>query len=367
MTTAPTAPSQAPAPQEPQDDRKPGLAARMLKAILTQREILLVILTIVVVVWMGLLSAGGYLTGPYNSDYLASTLVDAVPLAMLALAQLLVIVSGRGGIDLSIGSIVSLTSMMFGFAYGEWGWPLLAAILLALVVGGLLGAVNGFLIAWLQFPALIATLATYYAFKSLAVVINSQQPISTPKIQELYSITSDVELPVIGQNIPDFPLGVFTFLIPTMVVVWLLLNRTTYGRRLYAIGTNDVAATWSGVHVAATRMRAYTFAGVIAGLVAVYMTAQFASARPDAGTSGNGLALPAITIAVLGGVAITGGVGRVSGVLLAAILITWLNAGVLLLFEGNAGTQYQLLALGAVLIFAALLNAFTTRKYGGTR
>lgn len=367
MTTTPEAPPQSPAPQETAEDRNPGAASRILKAVLTQRELMLVILIIVVVVWMGLLSRGGYLTGPYNSDYLASSMVDAVPLAMLAVAELLVIVSGRGGIDLSIGSIVSLTSMMFGFAYGEWGWPLLAAILLALVVGGLLGAVNGVLIAWLGFPALIATLATYYAFKSLAVVINSQQPISTPDVQSLYSITSDVEIPVIGQNIPDVPLGVFTFLVPTIVVVWLLLQRTTYGRRLFAIGTNDVAATWSGVHVAVTRMWAYVFAGVIAGLVAVYMTAQFASARPDAGTSGNGLALPAITIAVLGGVAITGGIGRVSGVLLAAILITWLNAGILLLFEGNAGSQYQLLALGAVLIFAALLNAFTVRKYGGTR
>jgi ribose transport system permease protein/erythritol transport system permease protein len=102
-------------------------------------------------------------------------------------------------------------------------------------------------------------------------------------------------------------------------------------------------------------------------VVAVYVTGQFASARPDAGTSGNGLALPAITIAVLGGVAITGGIGRVSGVLLAAVLITWLDAGILLMFEGNDGTQFQLLALGAVLVFCALLNSFTTRRYGGTR
>jgi ribose transport system permease protein/erythritol transport system permease protein len=101
--------------------------------------------------------------------------------------------------------------------------------------------------------------------------------------------------------------------------------------------------------------------------VAVYITAQFASARPDAGTSGNGLALPAITIAVLGGVAITGGIGRIAGVVLATVLITWLNAGILLAFTGNAGTQFQLLALGLVLIFAALLNGLTQRRYGGTR
>ena len=351
----------------PVNGEREGTGARILRAVLTQRITLLVILLIAVVAWMSILSAGGYLTASYDPDYMSAALVDAVPLAMLALAEMIVILSGRGGIDLSVGSIVSLTGMIFGFAYGQWGWPLWAAVLLAPVVGGLLGAVNGFMVARLRFPALIATLATYYAYKSLAIVINEQQPISTPPIQDLYGLTSSVEIPVIGRNIPDVPLGVFTFLLPTVVIVWLLLVRTTYGRRLFGIGTNDVAARWSGIDVAATRMRAYVAAGIVAGLVAVYVTAQFASARPDAGTSGSGLALPAITIAVLGGVAITGGIGRVSGVVLAAVLITWLNAGILLYVPGNEGTQYQLFALGVALVFAALLNSITTRRYGGTR
>jgi rhamnose transport system permease protein len=369
MTSTASAPTTDPSPGAPENGAaaEPGLLRRALRAVLTRRELLLVILLVVVLVWMTALGYGGYLTGPYDPDYLAGALVDAVPLAMLALAELLVIVSGRGGIDLSIGSIVSLTGMVFGIAYGSWGWPLPLAILLAVLVGGLLGAVNGVLIAWLGFPALITTLATYYAYRSLALVINDQKPISTPNIQGLYSLTGAVEIPVIGHDIPNVPLGVFTFLVPTVVVVWLLLARTTYGRRLFAIGTNDVAATWSGVPVARTRLLAYVAAGVLAGVVAVYVTGQFASARPDSGTSGNGLALPAITIAVLGGVAITGGIGRVSGVLLAAVLITWLDAGILLLFEGNDGTQFQLLALGAVLVFCALLNAYTIRRYGGTR
>ena len=106
---------------------------------------------------------------------------------------------------------------------------------------------------------------------------------------------------------------------------------------------------------------------MISGLVAVVTVAQFASARPDAGVSGSGMALPAITIAVLGGVAITGSIGRVSGVVLATLLIVWLNAGILLAFVGNEGSQYQLLALGTVLIFAALLNGITNRRYGGSR
>jgi ribose/xylose/arabinose/galactoside ABC-type transport system permease subunit len=370
MSTAvsPSAPEQAAGSGDgPGPSRLAQFPGALLRALLTQRIVLLLVLLLAVIITMTTLSSRNYLSAPYDLSYMSSALISAVPLVMLGLAELLVISSGRGGIDLSVGAIVSLTSMVFGFAYGEWGWSLWAAILLAAAFGGLCGAVNGFLIAYVGFPALITTLATYYGFSSLAVVVNDQQPISTREIQDLYSITSSEEIPVIGHNLPDVPLGVFTFLVPTVVLVWLILQRTTYGRRLFAIGTNDTAATWSGVHVAWTRMQAYVLGGLVAGAVAVYITAQFASARPDAGTSGNGLALPAITIAVLGGVAITGGIGRVSGVLLAALLITWLNAGILLLFEGNQGTQFQLLALGSVLIFAALLNAYTIRKYGGTR
>ena len=365
QATTPT-PAQEP---DPSDDQAPerGLAGRVVKAVLTQREMLLGVLLVITVVSFYYMSYGGYLTANYDAGYMSLSLIDLVPLVMLALAELVVIVSGRGGIDLSVGAIVSLTAMIFGFAYGEWGWPLFAAIILAAVVGGLLGAVNGFLVAYLGFPALIATLATYYAYGSLAVVVNDQKPISGGDIAAMYSLTRSVEVPGLGGILPPVPMGVFTFLLPTVVVVWLVVNRTTYGRRLFAIGTNDVAATWSGVNVPRSRLMAYVGAGVLAGLVAVYLTAQFASARPDAGTSGNGLALPAITIAVLGGVAITGGVGRVSGVVLAGLLITWLDAGILLYFRGNQGTQFQLLALGSVLVFAALLNAWTVRRYGGTR
>ena len=122
----------------------------------------------------------------------------------------------------------------------------------------------------------------------------------------------------------------FTFLLPTAVVVWLLLARTTYGRRLYAIGTNDVAARVVGHRRRRARFTAYVLAGVSPVWSRSSPSAQFASARPDAGIAGNGMALPAITIAVLGGVAITGGIGRVAGVVLATLLIVWLNAGILL-------------------------------------
>jgi ribose/xylose/arabinose/galactoside ABC-type transport system permease subunit len=354
-----TTDTQAPDTQAAGPVRRTGVGS-LARSLLEDRVALLVILLVVVLVWFFLLSAGGYLVAPYDLDYMASALESMVPLAILGLAQLLVIVSGRGGIDLSVGAMVSLVGMVFGFAYGMWEWPFLPALLLALAAGVVLGAVNGFLVAYLQVPALIATLATYYAYSSLALISNDNAPISTRPLQDLNSITHSVQL---GLAIPR---QVFTFLLPVAVVIWLLVNRAPYGRRLYAVGTNEVAARYASLDVARVRFGAYTLSGLLSAVVAVITAAQFASARPDAGTVGNGMALPAITIAVLGGVAIAGGVGRVAGVLVAALLIVWLNAGILLYFEGSQGSQYQLFALGAVLLVSALFNALVLRRRGAS-
>jgi ribose transport system permease protein/erythritol transport system permease protein len=355
-----TTDTQAPETQAPSRAGRPSPGS-LARSLLVDRVALLLVLLAVLLAWFFALSAGGYLVAPYDLSYMASALESMVPLAILGLAQLLVIVSGRGGIDLSVGSMVSLAGMLFGFAYGMWGWAFLPALLLTLVAGVVLGAVNGFLVAYLRVPALIATLATYYAYSSLALISNDNAPISTRPLQQLNSITHATQLGGLA-----VPRQVFTFLLPVAVLIWLLVNRAPYGRRLYAVGTNEIAARYASLDVARARCGAYALSGLLSAVVAVVTVAQFASARPDAGTVGNGMALPAITIAVLGGVAIAGGVGRVGGVLVAALLIVWLNAGILLYFEGSQGSQYQLFALGAVLLVSALFNALVLRRRGAT-
>ncbi|WP_072314845.1 ABC transporter permease [Agrococcus sp. Marseille-P2731] len=329
---------------------------------LKDRAALLLVLLIALVVAMTILDLVGQTSGAFNSDYLASTLIAYVPLALLAIAQLFVITSGRGGIDLSVGSMVSLSGIAFAMLFQHAGLPLPVAMLLAVLFGAVLGAVNGVLSAYLGFPPLIATLATFYGYRSIALVVSEQRPISGPEISAFYDAAKAVELPLIGGSLPLVPLGVFTFLLPVAVVAWFVLNRTAYGRALYAIGTNDLAAQWAGIDTRRTRMMAFVAAGAISGLVGVYTVAQFASARPDAGTSGSGMALPAITIAVLGGVAITGGIGKLGGVLLAALLIVWLNASILLVVPGNDGAQAQSLALGLVLLGAALFGQVSLKR-----
>src|SRR3954451_22367635 len=199
-------------PGAPTSDRGDSLLARVVRALLTQRIVLLAVLVVAVVVYFLILGQNDYLTAPYDFEYISAALINALPLAMLGFAELFVILSGRGGIDLSVGAIVSLAVMVFGFAYGQWGCPLWLAVLTTAIVGAVLGLVNGVLVAYIGFPALIATLATYYAYKSLAVVINNQRPISTKPIQNLYDSTArSVELPLIGSQIPDLPKGLFLF------------------------------------------------------------------------------------------------------------------------------------------------------------
>jgi ribose transport system permease protein/erythritol transport system permease protein len=342
-----------------------GLGARLRTWFtdggLSDRRSVLVLLLLVLLIVMTILDGAGITSASFNSDYLASALINLVPLALLAIAELFVITTGNGSIDLSVGSMVSLVGMVFGILYGVAEWSFLGAAAAALLLGALLGAINGVLTAYFGYPALITTLATYYAFASIALVITNASPVSGARIQGLYGAAQSIELPLIGAYLPLVPLGVVTFLLPVVVIAWIVLNRTTYGRALYAVGTNETAARWAGIDTRRTQLMAFVASGVISGLVAIYTVAQFASARPDAGTSGAGMALPAITIAVLGGVAITGGMGRIGGVVLAALLIVWTNASILIVVPGNTGTQLQFLALAVVLIGASLVDARSNR------
>lgn len=340
--------------------RREGGAARIIRVFLTERVIALGVLLVILVAVFMILGANGYLFAPFDVSYMASSLQSLVPVALLALAQMFVIISGYSGIDLSVGAIVSLTGLLFGHLVQNVGVPVLPAVLITIVSAAVLGGINGILVGYLRYPPLIATLATQYAYASIALVATGQAPISGDRITAMNS-TLTANIPLFGTT--TLPIQVLTFLLPVVVVSWFMLDKTAWGRSLLAVGTNDVASRYAGLNVKATRASAYLASGILCGIAAVVNVAQFASARPDAGTAGNGMALPAITIAALGGVLIQGGFGRVSGVLTGALLITWLNAALLISFQGSTGSRMQLLALGLVLILSILLNSYAARRY----
>jgi len=272
----------------------------------------------------------------------------AVELGLLALAETFVILSGGGGIDLSVGSIMSLAAMVIGVLIGRAGMSMALAVPLGLAAGTFMGYLNGVLISYTMIPPLIVTLATMYGYSSLALLIAvdprfGANPMPVSNFSDSFYF--------LGQfRIFEIPFQVLCVLIPIVLILLFLLNRTAFGRRLYGVGSNETAARFSGISVRRVRISVYTLSGFLCALAGWIITSRVASARPDIGSS---YLLEAITIAVLGGVSIKGGEGTIGGVILALVIITMLYNGM-----DISGIQpiWQLGILGVILVGAVLLN-----------
>ncbi len=270
-----------------------------------------------------------------------------VEIGLLALGETLVIISGGGSIDLSVGSMLSLSGVFMGLLTMRVGLNVWLAALLGILSGGLLGAINALFVTRIGIPALIVTLGTLYAYASAALVLTDTVPISgLPE-----------HLFVLGQSkVLGVPFQVLMIFIPVALVLHVALRRTIFGRNLHAVGTNEVAARFAAINVGAVRFWVFTLAGLLAGLAAVVMTSRVASARPDAGV---GYELQAITIAVLGGTSILGGEGTVLGTILGVLVITVLSNGLQL---ASINPIWQLGAVGIVLVVTVLLNQWLARR-----
>jgi ribose/xylose/arabinose/galactoside ABC-type transport system permease subunit len=272
----------------------------------------------------------------------------AVELGLLALAETFVILSGGGGIDLSVGSMMSLAAMVIGALIGRAKVSMGLAIPLGLAAGALVGYFNGVLVAYTRIPALIVTLATMYGYSSLALLI-AVDPQFGPNPMPVSNFSDAFYF--VGQfRILEIPFQVLCVFIPITLILLFLLNRTAFGRRLYGVGSNETAALFSGVSVRRVRISVYTLSGLLSAMAGWIITSRVASARPDIGSS---YLLEAITIAVLGGVSIKGGEGTIGGVILAVVIITMLYNGM-----DISGIQpiWQLGILGLILVGAVLLN-----------
>lgn len=312
----------------------------------TDRRLFLVVLIVVVGAVMSFLS-------PYflRADNLLSMTQYGAVLGLLALGQTLVILGGGGGIDLSIGSTMSLSTVVFGIAAVRFGLDPWLAGLVAIVAGALLGAVNAALINLLRLPPLIATLGTLYLYSSLALVLSNGVDING---------FDRSGFAYLGQSkVAGIPFQVIFVLIPVFIVAGIYMVRTRQGRQIYEVGNGSITAALAGVRVRKVRSSLYIYAGMLSGLAAVVNASWLLNAKP---TAGLGMELQAITIAVLGGVVITGGIGTVLGTLLGLTLVVVLNSGLQLAGVSNT---WQIGLLGAVLIGSVILNNIVMR--GRTR
>lgn len=261
-----------------------------------------------------------------------------VEIGLMTLGEAMVILGGGGGIDLSVGAIYALSEVIIGVLVRS-GVGVFLAVGCGLAAGILMGMFNGTVITRLRIPAIITTLATMYAFYGIALLLTGGIDIS-PFPKSYYFL---------GQaTVAGIPFQLLAVYVPAVLAVAYVVGRTRYGRNLYYVGTNELAAWLSGISVPRTRWWTYVVTGGLSAVAGVINSSRLITARPDAGQTAN---LEAITIAVLGGVSIFGGRGSVAGVVLATLVITVLRYGLSL---ANVNSVWQTGVVGMILILSVL-------------
>lgn len=265
-------------------------------------------------------------------------------LGIVSIAQTVVIVSG--GLDISIGSIAGLSSVSAAIAVGA-ATSAAAGVVTGVIVGTLAGLGNGLIITVGRVNPVIATLATFSAYRGFAFIITDGRAVGV----------TDATFNSLGSGrIAFVPIPVIV-LLGVAIGFMILLRFTDIGRNIYAMGANPIAARLAGISLDRYKLGIYALSGAAAGLAGVLLTARTTSGQPASGSQG--LELEAITAAVLGGAALAGGRGSVGGALLGVLIIGTLSNGLILM---NVPTFYQLVAKGLLLIFAIVLSG---RRFGG--
>jgi len=267
--------------------------------------------------------------------------------ALVALPMTFIIITG--GIDLSVGSTMGLSAIMLGYSWKNWGFPLELSIVTAIVVGTLAGLFNGLLIVRVKVPPLIMTLATLALFRGIAEGVSQAR--SVRGYPDWFFQMGQGEV-----------FGVPTqlwFLLIAIVVFWIVLAKTTFGRSLYAIGHNEEAARFSGIPVDRIKLIIYSISGAMAGFAGYIFVSRVSTTRSDMGT---GLELDVIAAVVLGGTSIFGGIGTIAGTVIGFTLIQFLKNGLALTgVKGDA----TIVVIGTVLILSILISNFLQNRRSG--
>ncbi len=375
------------------------------------RQVGLFIALIVIVIFFQVTTSGITLR-PIN---VSNLVIQNSYILILAIGMVMVIIAGH--IDLSVGSVVAFIGAMAGVMITQWNIPWPIAIVLCLVLGALVGAWQGFWIAYFRIPAFIVTLAGMLVFRGAAQIALQNQQIS-PFPEAFRSIGSGF-LPTFGTSGYE-PLTLILGLVAAIALVltslrqrgqrrkyglesepiwWFLLKlaltvglilyiafllasyngtpivllilgvlvvvysavmaNSVFGRHVYAIGGNLNAAQLSGVKTKRVTFLLFVNMGVIAALAGLVFTAQLNLASPSAGT---GFELDAIAAVFIGGAAVTGGIGTVTGAIVGGLIIGLLNNGMSIL---GVGTEYQSLIKGLVLLAAVAFDVYNKRRNGG--
>jgi ribose transport system permease protein len=300
----------------------------------------------------------------FNADgafYKIGTHRDALRQAsvfgILAVGMTVVIITG--GIDLSVGSILAVSAVLFSLFTIHFDWPAWLAVLASVGIGAVLGAISGFLISIAKLQPFIATLAMMTFARGLAKYITGGQKISTyitnadgeVVIKELPGIFKAIDSRILGGNLAIVSI-IFLF---CLAVAWVLLSKHKWGRELFSIGGNEEAARLSGVSVRWTKFLAYTLSGVMCAVAGIAQAAQETQGDPEAG---GGYELTAIAMVVIGGTSLAGGRGGMGLTLLGILTIGYLEK----ILSINAVPESGRLLITGVIIVLAVLTQRKNKK-----
>jgi rhamnose transport system permease protein len=272
---------------------------------------------------------------------------DTSILVMVSIGQFFVILAG--GIDLSVGSIIGFSGMAASMLNeSNPALPAIVVLLAGVSIGMLLGAVNGFVVAFGKVPPIIVTLGSMSIFRGLTFVLSKGQWVTAHEMTESY-----MRLPH-----GDF-LGVSNLIwwgVLVSVVLYYFSNYTRSGRQVFALGGNKTAAKFVGISERKITMMIFTISGIVSGLAGVMWTARYAAAVNETAT---GFELQTVAACVIGGVSIAGGSGAVPGVILGALFIGIINNALPVV---DLSPFYQLLIQGTIVLFAMLINTVSERR-----
>ena len=265
---------------------------------------------------------------------------------LLACGMTMVII--LGGIDLSVGSVIALSGVLAAGGVVRYNLPIVPAMFLGVLIGIVFGLFNGFVISKTTIPPFIVTLATMNIARGLAGVYTGGSPVRV--------VTKEWQWIGAGYAF-GVPVPVIIMII-VFIISLLIINRTKMGRYIYAVGGNNLAATYSGINVSTVKFFVYTYSGIMAGLAGIILASRMYSGQP---TAGEGAEMDAIAAVVVGGTSMAGGSGKLGGTLIGALIIGILNNGLNLM---NVNSFWQTVVKGIVILLAVTIDFFRNRKKG---
>ncbi|HEL0582234.1 TPA: ribose ABC transporter permease [Streptococcus equi subsp. zooepidemicus] len=281
-----------------------------------------------------------------TTNNLLNLLLQVTANGFIAFGMTFVILTG--GIDLSVGSSLALSSALAAGLIGG-GLPVPVAIVLAICLGGLFGMLNGLLIAYGKLAPFIVTLATMTIFRGATLVYTNGNPVTK-------GLSDSFLFQFLGQGyIVGIPFPVILMFL-VFVILAILLHKTAFGKAVYALGGNEKAAYISGIKLNKVKIIIYTISGMMASLSGLIITSRLSSAQPTAGAS---YEMDAIAAVVLGGTSLSGGKGRIWGTLIGALIIGVLNNGLNII---GVSAFWQQVVKGIVILIAILLDRFKVAK-----